>query len=82
MLKRYPRRQKEIINVQRSWLNECYRLLVLKNSVGGRVLLSGEFLPIRVFLLAVVAYALAIAGCALRLRNRTSRFRFCATAAR
>src|SRR5438445_8552645 len=43
---------------------------------------SGEFLPIRVFLLVVVAYALAIAGCALMLRNRTSRFRFCATAAR
>ncbi len=34
---------------------------------------SGEFLPIRVFLLVVVAYALAIAGCALMLRNRTSR---------
>src|SRR5438445_6429514 len=34
------------------------------------------------FLLVVVAYALAIAGCALMLRNRTSRFRFCATAAR
>src|SRR5712691_12594258 len=43
---------------------------------------SGEFLPVRVFLLVVVAYALAIAGCALRLRNRTSRFRFCATADR
>jgi hypothetical protein len=43
---------------------------------------SGEFLPIRVFLLLVVADALAIAGCALMLRNRTSRFRFWATAAR
>jgi hypothetical protein len=43
---------------------------------------SGEFLPIRVFLLVVIAYALAIAGCALMVRNRSSRFRFWATAAR
>src|SRR5213080_3340835 len=66
------------------WCASCWRkiALVLKNSLRRRVLLSGEFLPIRVFLLLVVAYALAIAGCALMLRNRTSRFRFCATAAR
>ena len=63
-------------------------LSLLKTGVGVEKLASktrfpsGEFLPIRVFLLVVVAYALAIAGCALMLRNRTSRFRFCATAAR
>src|SRR5215831_14988178 len=42
---------------------------------------SGEFLSVRIFLGKSVSYAVAIAACALMLRNRTSRFRFCATAA-
>jgi hypothetical protein len=61
---------------------ECKRPLVLKNSVRRRVFPRGSFFRFVFFFLVVIAYALAIAGCALMLRNRTSRFRFCATAAR
>jgi len=43
---------------------------------------SGEFLPVRFFLAQSVFYAVAIVACALMLRNRTRRFRFCAAAKR
>src|SRR5438552_19194596 len=56
--------------------------LVLKNSLRRRVFPQGSFFRFVFFFWYVVAYALAIAGCAFMLRNRTSRFRFCATAAR
>jgi hypothetical protein len=87
-----PRANQWQVDLVKGSSSDCRRLgtmrLLVKNQVGVEKLgsktrfPSGEFLPIRVFLLVVVAYALAIAGCALMLRNRTSRFRFCATAAR
>jgi hypothetical protein len=51
--------------------------LVLKNSASG-----GSFFRFVFFLWKLVPYAIAIAAGALMLRNRTSRFRFWATAAR
>ena len=64
-------------------LNECNGELVLKNSVRRRVFPQGSFFPFVLFFFgSLFLYAVAIAGCALLLRKRTSRFRFCATAAR
>src|SRR5262249_54757829 len=56
--------------------------LVLKNSVQRRVFRQGSFFRFLFFLAQSVSYAVAIAACALMLRNRTSRFRFCAAAKR
>jgi Membrane MotB of proton-channel complex MotA/MotB len=57
--------------------------LVLKNSALRRVFFcSREFLPMRSSFSLVGCYALAISGPGFVRRNRTSRFRFCATAAR
>ena len=47
-----------------------------------RLSLGMSFFRFVFFLLGVCFYAVAIFGCALMLRNRTSRFRFWATAAR
>ena len=43
---------------------------------------GGSFFRFVFFLWKLVPYAIAIAACALMLRNRISRFRFWATAAR
>src|SRR5215471_10471105 len=62
-------------------INWRYISLVLKNPARRGVFSQGSFFRF-VFLRDSVAYAIPIAGCDLMLRNRTSRFRFCATAAR
>ena len=66
-----------------TWVDCRYITLVLKNSVRRRVFPQGSFFPFVLFFFgSLFLYAVAIAGCALLLRKRTSRFRFCATAAR
>jgi hypothetical protein len=60
----------------------CCKALLLKESVRRPFSLRQSFFWFVFFFRRSVSYPVAIAGCALLLRNRTSRFRFCATAAR